>query len=187
MVDTPQIYENIHLKDYIHVLRRRRGIVVLFFITTVLVVSVASFIMTPIYRSTATLLIDVESPDVLTASGMVALESQNYYTYKEYYESQQEIITSRSIARKVFDEFKLGETKKYSKEKTNLIKKFLREARASLSRFRLEETGKYTNVVDPIKKFMKTISVEPVRDTRLLKLLKCFKISLRTRTLEIPP
>ena len=103
-------------------------------------VILGSFIMKPAYRSTVTLLIDTESPNVLAASGVVALESQHYYTYKDYYQSQKEIITSRIIARKVFNEFNLKDSKKYAKAK------------------------------DPIKKFLKTIKVEPVRDTRLLRL-----------------
>ena len=130
----------LNLKDYINVLRRRRGIIILFFVTTVLVVTVGSIIMTPIYRATSIVLIDIESPDVLTATGTVTLESQGYYTYKEYYQSQKEIITSRSIARRVFEEFNLGEKKEYKKAK------------------------------DPIKDFLKTIKVDPVRDTRLLEL-----------------
>ena len=60
--------------------------------------------------------------------------------YKEYLQSQMEIIVSRPIARDVFNELNLGGTRQYRGAK------------------------------DPIKDFLKSISVEPVRDTRLLKL-----------------
>ena len=139
-MDTPNIEENIHLKDYVNVVRRRIGIVVLFFITVVAVVAVGSFTMKPVYRATATLLVDIENPDVLTTSGVVSLESRNYYAYKEYYQSQIEIITSRAIANRVFDEFNLLEKEEYAEAK------------------------------DPLNNFLKTIKVEPVRDTRLLNL-----------------
>ncbi|MBL7157874.1 MAG: polysaccharide biosynthesis tyrosine autokinase [Candidatus Omnitrophica bacterium] len=139
-MNTLHAEQELHFSDYMNVMRKRRGVVLLFFITTVAVVTIGSLIMKPVYRATATLLIDVESPNVLTSSGMVSLESQNYYTYKEYYQSQKEIITSRGIVSKVFDELGLGNTREYAKSK------------------------------EPIKDFLKTMKVEPVRDTRLLKL-----------------
>jgi len=134
------INNELNLKDYINVLHRRKNMLVLFFVTVVSVVTIGSFIMRPVYRAKATLLIDLENPNVLTSSGMVEIQSQNYYSYKEYYQSQKEILTSLSILKSVFDEFNLGSAPEYVNEK------------------------------EPIKKFTKTIKVEPVRDTRLMEL-----------------
>lgn len=160
-MDITSLENEFHIRDYINVLRRRCGISALFFIAVVSTVTIASFIMTPIYRATATLLIDVESPDVLTTSGVVALEAQNYYSYKEYYQSQKEIITSRSIMRKVFEEFDLANTPEYAEKKQGEATNFLEKIGLKHSL-----AGKK----DLIKKFSKTIEIEPVRDTRLLKL-----------------
>lgn len=136
-----QQYEpEVHLSDYLRVIKSRKSVLITFFFVTVFVVTVGSFLMKPIYRATATLLIDLESPNVLTTTGSVALGNINYYAYKEYFQSQKEIITSRSITRQVFEEFNLGQSKDYLKAK------------------------------DPIKDFLKTVKVEPVRDTRLLLL-----------------
>jgi len=139
-MDIAKLQEELHLKDYIDVLRRNRSTAILFFVTTVLVVTLGSFIMTPIYRATATILIDPESPNVLTTTGAVEMQSQNYYSYREYYQSQVEILTSYTLVKKVFEELGLDKTPEYAKAK------------------------------EPIKKFLKTIKVDPVRDTRLLKL-----------------
>ena len=132
--------DQLHIRDYVNVLEQRKNIIIIFFVTLVAVVTLGSFIIKPTYEATVTLLIDLESPAVLTTSGIVALESQNYYSYKEYYQSQVEILTSRSIAQRVFEECDLAASKKYAKAK------------------------------DPTGEFLKTINVEPVRDTRLLKL-----------------
>jgi capsular exopolysaccharide synthesis family protein len=132
--------EEPNVRDYINILSRNRGIIMMFFVTTVLVVTIGSFMMTPIYRAKTTLMIDVENPNVLTSTGVVEIQSQNYYSYKEYYQSQIGIITSLPILQKVFDEF-------------NLI-----------------NTREYRNAKEPLKKFAKTISIQPVRDTRLLDL-----------------
>jgi capsular exopolysaccharide synthesis family protein len=139
-MDYRNVQEEPHLKDYADIVLRRRNIVIAFFSATVIAVTVGCLLMDHVYRATATLLIDVESPDVLTASGIVELESQQYFTYKEYYNSQKEIIKSRSIAKKVFNEFDLGELKEYKKAK------------------------------DPLRAFMKKIIVEPIPDTRLIML-----------------
>ncbi len=132
--------EDLHLEEYVDVIKRRREIIILFFTTIVLVVTIGSFLTQPVYRATTILLIDPESPNVLTATGMVEMQSQDYMAYKEYYQSQVEIVTSYSLAKKAFDDLELGKTRKYAKAK------------------------------EPIKNFLKTIRVEPVRDTRLLKL-----------------
>ena len=129
-----------HLKDYLYVLRRRRVVACTFFIVVVLTVTAVSLIMSPVYRARTILLIDLEAPNVLTTSGTVALQSQNYYSYKDYFQSQCEILTSRGLIEEVFDEFDLIHSKDY------------------------------VNSKDPIKSFSTTIKAEPVRDTRLLML-----------------
>jgi capsular exopolysaccharide synthesis family protein len=135
-----QSIENPQFRNYFDILLRRREVVVTFFVTTVLLVLIGSFIMRPVYRATATLLIDIESPNILTASGSVAMGSQDYYSYKEYFQSQMELVASRPIARDVINELGLANTRAYQKAK------------------------------DPIKNFLNYVTVEPVRDTRLLKL-----------------
>src|SRR3989338_3448478 len=105
--------EGLQLKNYTHIIRRRADVLILFFVATVSVITIGSFIMEPVYQATTTLLIDPESPNVLTTTGMVELESQNYFSYKEYYQSQAEIITSYTLAKKVFDEFGLVNSPDY--------------------------------------------------------------------------
>jgi succinoglycan biosynthesis transport protein ExoP len=133
--------EDLHfLNDYRDVIYRHQRVIVGFFLTVVLVVTVGSFMMTPIYRATVTVLIDEASPNVLTTTGNVALQSEDYLSYKEYYQSQIEIFTSQNLARKVFNDFNLGTMPEFAGAK------------------------------EPVKSFLKTVKVEPVRDTRLVKL-----------------
>ncbi len=132
--------QEIHLSDYFRVIKNRKKIVLIFFFTVVFIVTLYSFLMRPVYRATVTLFVDIESPKLLTASGSMSLDNMNYYAYKEYLQSQKEIIKSRSIINQVFREFNLGETREY------LVSK------------------------DPIKKFLENVKVETVPDTRLLNL-----------------
>ena len=137
-----QSISNTYLRNYADILLRRRNTIMVFFCTVVILVGLGSFITQPVYRATSTLLIDIESPNILSTSagsGSV-MGSTDYYAYKEYLQSQMEIIVSRPIGRDVFNELELANTREYRAAK------------------------------DPIKDFLKNISVEPVRDTRLLKL-----------------
>ncbi len=138
MMQQPE--SELHLTDYLRIIKTRKIVIIIFFFVTVLVVTVGTFLTKPVYRATATLLIDLESPNVLTTTDSVALGSTNYYAYKEYFQSQTEIIKSRSIARQVFKDLNLGQSEDYLGAK------------------------------DPIGAFLKTIEAEPVRDTRLLLL-----------------
>ncbi|MGA2775239.1 MAG: polysaccharide biosynthesis tyrosine autokinase [Candidatus Omnitrophota bacterium] len=138
MMDFSNWQEFERIKDYIEVLRRRRDVIKIFFITTVLVVTLGSFLMRPVYQARVTLLIDVESPNVLTTSGTVAMQSSDYYSYKDYLQTQIQILTSRPIIHQVINELNLMTLKEFAKAK------------------------------DPVENLLKTIKVEPDRDTRLI-------------------
>ncbi|MFH1645039.1 MAG: polysaccharide biosynthesis tyrosine autokinase [Candidatus Omnitrophota bacterium] len=142
--------------DYKDVLRKRMPVIIIFFIAVVGVVMTITFTATPIYRATATLLIDIESPNVLTTT--VGVETANrgyysYYAYKDYFMSQLGIITSYSIGQEVLDE--IG----------------------------LEKFGMDKNTSDPVKEFLSSVSVEAVANTRLVNLnFDSEKASLAART-----
>ncbi len=133
-------HQEIHLTDYIKIIRQRKWAIITFFVITVCVVTIGSFLQTPVYRATVTMLIDVETPDMLSIKDNIALGAPGYMAYKEYYQTQVEIIQGRSIANEVYDFFSLGGREEYAKAK------------------------------DPIKVFLKKLKVEPVRDTRLLRI-----------------
>lgn len=139
-MDISNIQDDLHLKDYLNLLGRRRGIALTFYFTVMLFVTIGTILMTPTYRATTTILIDLEAPNMLTTSGSVEMQSQSYYAYKEYFQTQKQIITSRSILKRVFDEFEL-------------IKKIQAETEA-----------------EALRSFTKKIKAEAVRDTRLLNL-----------------
>lgn len=135
------IYEQeieINLADYITIIRRRFWVIFTFFVIVVAIVTVATYMQVPVYRATTTVLIDEETPDVLSAKDGLSLGSPGYVSYREYYQTQLEIIKSRSIAKDVFSALALGSTPEYADSR------------------------------DPIKKFLLKLKVEPSRNTRLV-------------------
>jgi len=164
--------EEIHLSDYWRILRRHKWISIAVFVVIVTTVTIASIMMTPVYRSTATLFIDQEAGNVLTISeNNLALGAQNYATYKEYFQSQKEIIKSRGIIEQVFNEFKLDQTDKSAVNNTS-IKDFIRDflGKSKGAGTAPAGTKEYANKGGLVDQFRNTIKVADIRNTRLLKL-----------------
>ncbi|MBU1863713.1 MAG: polysaccharide biosynthesis tyrosine autokinase [Candidatus Omnitrophica bacterium] len=135
-------FGEMHFNEYVRIIMSRKNVVIGFFVTIVSVVTVVSFLMQPSYRATVKLLIDIEAQQVVTASNDSVSVGNNYYAYKEYFESQKEIIQSRSIARKSYEILK--------RELFNGVD--------------------FLESIDPTEALMNMITVEPIRNTRFLLL-----------------
>jgi len=132
--------KDIHIKDYINILLRRKWIVISFFLITVTTVTIAAFLQKKTYKAIATVIVDVESPNILSVKDVVKLGESNYFAYRDYIETQQEIIKSRRTAHHVIKNLKLGSREEFKKAE------------------------------DLIKVLLKKVRVEHVRDTRILRI-----------------
>ena len=129
--------------EFSRAVRKRRSTVRIFMVTTVCIVVVGSFLQTPIYRASATVLIDLETPTVLAVSTSrddSTVAEASYMSYAGYYRTQLEIITGRSMAEKVF------------------------------RTFHQENRPEYRGKPDPILLFLRRVKVEPIKQTRLIKI-----------------
>ncbi|RMG04571.1 MAG: hypothetical protein D6726_03100, partial [Nitrospirae bacterium] len=93
----------IHLRDYLRVVNKRRYTVYTVFIIVFTVVLIGTLSSTPLYRATTKVLIEKGPPSDLM---------RNYYYMPydpEFYETQYQLIKSRSVAKKVVEKLNLGE------------------------------------------------------------------------------
>ncbi len=135
------INKTIHIKDYLAVLRRRKWILISFFLITVTTIAIGTFKQQKIYRATATVIVDARSPEVLSGRDVrdvVELGESNYWGYRDYMETQYEIIKSRRLAYGVVKKLKLFNQEDFRKAK------------------------------DPIEVLLKKLEVKSVRDTRMI-------------------
>ena len=88
-----------HLKDYLRILRKHRWLIAGLFLVTVLTVAIWTFLQTPIYQASATVLIEPEPPKVLNIQEVSPIGSPT----QDYYRTQYELITSRPIIEKVIE------------------------------------------------------------------------------------
>ncbi|MFC1576073.1 GumC family protein [Candidatus Omnitrophota bacterium] len=97
-----------HIQDYIQVLIRRRWVILTFFAVLVVTVLIGSIKQTRIYRATTVLRIEHKSPRVVSVQEVTPMGSSDYYSYKDYYETQYKLIKSRTLLKEVADSLNLG-------------------------------------------------------------------------------
>ncbi len=102
--------KEIHLRDYLHILLRRKWTLITFFIIVVTTVLIGTFLTTPIYRSTATIKIDREDPQVLKFEDIYKVERAD----EDYYQTQYKILKSRNLAKRVIRSMNLGENPEFT-------------------------------------------------------------------------
>src|SRR5512138_562200 len=107
----PDDSDEIDLRAYWRVLMRRRWVVLGAFAAVVLVTLLVTLRQTRIFAATTTIIIDQSAPKVLNAKDVQDVAdtgSGNYWSAKEYYETQYKVITSRAVSQRVVEKLQLS-------------------------------------------------------------------------------
>lgn len=87
-----------HLTDYLRILRKHQWLILTFLITVVMLVSIATFKMKPVYEATARIEIDRDTPTVQPFQNQ---DSNNEYVdLDNYIETQSKVLQSDTLALK---------------------------------------------------------------------------------------
>ena len=166
--------EEVHLRDYWRVLVKHRFVVLVFFFVTVVTTAFVTFTMDPLYTATATIQIERQAPKMAPVQEVQQIDAMAYDKY-DYYQTQFEILQSRTIAARVIKGLGLEDDKRFTGEESSagLVASMTAWVRSLLpnreeeSQTRPEELG-----VDPkrINQYSKILSIEPVRNSRLVKI-----------------
>lgn len=159
--------EGDHLRNHLHVLLRRKWIVLAVFISVVVTVTLSTFMMKPVYKSTATIRIDKENPNVLTFKDVYQIERPD----EDYYQTQYRVLRSRNIAKRVIKKLSLDKHREFKSDG----KKF--SIRSAI--FSLLPTGKGGDKANPFMEggietslvdgFIGRLEVNPVHKSQLVK------------------
>ncbi|MGB9599093.1 MAG: GumC family protein, partial [Myxococcota bacterium] len=146
--------EALDLRELWIVILKRRWAITIFFLVAMTVVMIYTLKQQKIYQATASIVIEPQAPEVLSGvREVVDLGTGGYWTNKEFYETQYNIIKSRAIAKRVID--KLGLDKDAHFLGLDRIKDPLKR----------EQVAKK---VDPVKILISKITVEPVKNSRMV-------------------
>ena len=154
--------EVIDLSHYWQVIRRQLKKIILFSgVITVIAVLVALAI-TPVYRATATILIEAQEAKVLSIEEVYGLGSAS----DEYYQTQFEILKSRELAKRTVLELGLVENPEFNPAHPANKKSF------SVKEMILGESEPLTEeeiLAKTVDTFWGAVSISPVRKTQLVK------------------
>lgn len=138
------------------IIKERRVIVIVAFLTTVIATVIGSMVMPPIYEATATLVLDYDSSNPMNIFNPAAIPQS-----VEYINTQIEIIKSRNIAVRVIEQLRLD-------KHPDIIQAFNKAREGSSILFRKNETKEDIKVWLANSFLSTNLKVEPARDTRFL-------------------
>ena len=145
----PARAKEMNLHDYLRILVKWRKVALLCFAVIVVIVTAASFIATPIYKASSRILIDREIPRALDIRQIIPVDA----TGTEFYQTQYKLLQSQSFALKVIQVLNLSENKIFNPGGNTKKTKTKEEIERSL-----------------IPRFLKSYTVEPIRNSRLVDL-----------------
>ncbi len=146
--------ENLDIRELWIVILKRRWAIAIFFLIVMTIVTIYTLKQPKIYQATASIVIEPQAPEVLSGvREVVDLGTGGYWTNKEFYETQYNIIKSRAIARRVIDKLGLDKDAHF------------------LGLDRIKDPKKKEEIskkIDPVKILISKITVEPVKNSRMV-------------------
>ena len=106
----------IDLREYWNVLMRRRATIFTVAVIAVIAALIATFTTTPIYRASVLLQIEMESSKVVDFGSVAPEGSGSYWDSTEFYQTQYELLQSRSLAKRVIDQLGLRSSETFAAE-----------------------------------------------------------------------
>lgn len=159
--------EDTHLTNYIRIIRKRQWIIITFFVIVVVSVTISSFLQTPVYKSTTRILIEKETPNVLSFKEVLALDTSD----TDYYQTQYTILRSRTLAKEVLQRLGMMEQAMQEQSQGFSLRGMLRGIlNVVLLRKPLSEEAKVrAREQQAIDNFLNNvITIEPIKGSRLV-------------------
>jgi len=171
--------KEIHLSEYLMVLRKRKTLIILFTILTVLAAMFYSYTTDPIYQSSARLIIDKEKTSSPITGERTDFES--YHSQSMTFNTSIKMIKSTPVIKEVISALNLDAEKQGQDLEVSFKKQLISQLKANIKlllkmdekhtvqklSYEELENRKIQNLVATIKG---KISVGQVRDTRLLNI-----------------
>lgn len=157
--------EPLDLRAYGRVLRKRFATIVIVFFLVFSVGLIATLKEKPVYRAQVLLEIQKENPDIPTIKDLYELESVS----DSYLKTQDDILASESLSRRVIDELHLDALPEFSKPKWWSLERF-----TSAPKKQTFAVGPGTTAHDSavyqrvLERFQDRLSIEPVSRSRLV-------------------
>jgi len=170
--------EPIDIRDYLHVILKRKWTIATFFTIVVLTVTVYSFTATPSYRASTRIVIETENPNLVSIQEVLSVDA----TRSDYYQTQYKIIESRNVAREVIRRLQLDKHPEFATltgaasplkgwSILNILDSLIDRMKALLAQSDKTDAVKGESAdIDSelVTEFIRRIGVTPIRNSRLV-------------------
>jgi succinoglycan biosynthesis transport protein ExoP len=169
-ISNKSIEEIIDLRHYFSVVKKYIWRIGFLALVVALLTAVIALNMTPVYRSTATLLIESQQNKAVSFAEVYGLDSNR----KEYYLTQFEILKSRTIAQTVIEKLNLKEHPDFI-GKPSVVRTFINDVKKSIPFIPKQKAVMLSPIEQEQKElqslvsaFTKRLTISPVRKTQLV-------------------
>jgi len=155
--------EELDLRDYLRVIVKRRWLIGTVLIVLVSIVAIYSFLAEPIYRATAQVLIEKENPKVVNVEEVLGVDA----TGRDYYQTQYEILKSRSLAFKVIKTLDLEHNPEFQPKPPSFIGSIISWIKGLIpsKEVSLSPDSKYNSLINS---YLSRLKIQPIRNSRLV-------------------
>jgi polysaccharide biosynthesis transport protein len=159
-----------HLWDYLHVLLRRRRLILAIFLTFTAHAAFKTWMTRPVYEASAQILIERTTPSVLNFKEVA--ETNAGFWGDDYYQTQYKILQSRALARKVIEAMELFQDPEFGGPRP------VEEVKQALA----APAGESTLVEGTIDAFLGRLKVQPIKNSQLVSVgFEAFRPELASR------
>lgn len=151
----------IHLRDYLYILKKRRSAAILFFVLMVILGGIYTVRASVLYQSTATILIERENPNIVDFNQVMNMDA----SASDYYQTQFLMLKSESLIGELIREEDMLEDPYFKGMQKGFLRRYLKKVPFLPSWFE-----QFMQPHFPEKLFLrKMLDVDPVPNTRLVK------------------
>lgn len=155
--------EEIDLREYLRIILKRRWLIGTIVLVITSIVAIYSFMAEPIYRATCQVLIEKENPKVVNVEEVLGVDA----TGRDYYQTQYEILKSRSLALRVIKALDLEHNPEFMPKPPTLIGSIVSWIKGLFSSKKKAPSNKYDRLID---KYLDHLKIEPIRNSRLVNI-----------------
>jgi capsular exopolysaccharide synthesis family protein len=155
-----------NLKEYWNLVHKHRLVLISSSLAAVVLALIWFMTRTPIYRASATIMIQPQAPQVLDMRALLAEQTQDLE--HDYYKTQYDILTTRSLAARVIHELDLEHNPLFEGKSSPSIISILRNLIQSQPKAEVSTTEAYGVKPETVDGYLSQLSIEPRRGTRLV-------------------
>ncbi|MGO4221996.1 GumC family protein [Lysobacter sp. TAF61] len=155
--------DEINLLEYWRILRERQWWVIGTAFAVVFLTLVFTLLATPIYRAGSTLQIERDTMKIVEFEGLQPTESP---MDRDFYQTQYELLKSRSLARRVIQDLRLTANKQFEKDMAKVDEDLTDKANGQAVSASTRQQAREAAMIELVQE---ELGIEPVRNSRLVR------------------